>query len=84
MAIKQLSDAGTDGTKLGQSAADLIGFYGVAPVAQVAMSAYAAVATTRATTGAATYGLTSAQMNGVLDLVLAMRAAGVTNGLWST
>ncbi len=29
MATKELSDKGPDGTRLGQSAADLIGFYGL-------------------------------------------------------
>ncbi len=40
MATKlQLSDGGPDGTVMGQSASDLIGFYGVAtPVAQRASS----------------------------------------------
>jgi hypothetical protein len=28
MALKELSDAGPDGTRMGQSATDLIGFYG--------------------------------------------------------
>ena len=28
MAVKELSDKGADGTRLGQSSADLIGFYG--------------------------------------------------------
>ena len=28
MAVKELSDKGPDGTRLGQSSADLIGFYG--------------------------------------------------------
>lgn len=28
MALKELSDAGPDGTRMGQSASDLIGFYG--------------------------------------------------------
>lgn len=36
MAVKQLSDGGADGTKLGQSATDLVGFYGAAPVDQPA------------------------------------------------
>jgi len=81
---KQLSDGNPTGTVLGQDASDLIGFHGTTGTAQVALSATPAVATTRATTGAATYGLTSAQMNGVLDLVLALRAALVTKGLAST
>lgn len=28
MAVKELSDGGPDGTRMGQSSADLIGFYG--------------------------------------------------------
>jgi len=31
MAVKQLSDGGPDGSKLGQSASDLVGLYGVDP-----------------------------------------------------
>ncbi len=35
MAIKQLSDGGPDGTKLGQSATDKLGFYALAtPIAR--------------------------------------------------
>lgn len=45
MAIgKQLSDMNPDGTALGQSATDLIGFYGKAPVAQRANSVQASSA----------------------------------------
>jgi hypothetical protein len=84
MAQKQLSDGGPDGTVLGQGAADLIGFHGTTGTAQIALSATPAVATTRATTGAATYGFTSAQANGILDLVLALRAGVVTKGIAST
>lgn len=36
MAEKQLSDGGADGTVLGQSATDLIAFYGATPVDQPA------------------------------------------------
>jgi hypothetical protein len=36
MALKQLSDAGSEGTVLGQSATDLVGFYGADPVDQPA------------------------------------------------
>lgn len=35
--IKELSDKGSDGTRLGQTAADLISFHGVPPVAQSAL-----------------------------------------------
>ena len=34
MAVKQLSDGGPDGVKLGQSATDKVSLYGVTPVAQ--------------------------------------------------
>jgi len=37
MAVKQLSDGNPDGTQLGQSASDLVGFYGKTPIAQVAV-----------------------------------------------
>jgi hypothetical protein len=38
MTIRQLSDGNDDGTVLGQSATDLIGFYGIdTPVAQLAV-----------------------------------------------
>ena len=41
MAKTHLTDANPDGTSLGQSATDLIGFYGKAPVAQRASAAMA-------------------------------------------
>ena len=84
MATKQLSDGGPDGTVLGQSASDLIGFHGTAGTAQVALSATAAISTAAATTGAAIYGYTSAQANGIISLVNALRAALVTKGIAST
>jgi hypothetical protein len=34
MTVKQLSDGNPDGTKLGQSASDLLGLYGATPVVQ--------------------------------------------------
>lgn len=46
MGVKQLSDGGTDGTKLGQDASDLIGFYGATPVDQPALVADATDAAT--------------------------------------
>lgn len=84
MAAKQLSDGGTAGTVLGQSASDLIGFHGTAGTAQVALSATAAVSTAAATSGSAIYGFTSAQANGIVALSNALRAALVTKGLAST
>ncbi len=34
MAVKQLSDGGADGVRLGQSSTDLVGFSGATPVAR--------------------------------------------------
>jgi len=87
MAVRDLTDARTDGTNLGQSATDLVGFWGVAPVAQVAMSATPAIATTAAissSTSATCFGFTSAQANGIVSLINALRALNVTTGLGST
>lgn len=50
MAAKQLSDGNPDGTSLGQSASDKVGFYGNPPVAQPLAS----------TAGALTAGTTTA------------------------
>jgi hypothetical protein len=36
MAVKEISDGGPDGTRLGQSATDLVAFYGATPVDQPA------------------------------------------------
>jgi hypothetical protein len=49
MAVKQLSDGGADGVKVGQSAADLVGFYGFTPIVQPAATAQSAVASTAIT-----------------------------------
>lgn len=42
--VKELSDGGPDGVRLGQSAADLVAFYGTTPVSQRASSVQATVA----------------------------------------
>lgn len=60
MPTRQLSSADPDGTVLGQSASDLIGFYGVTPVARRAGSTLQAAitdssgGTANTTTGVAT------------------------------
>ena len=51
MAVKQLSDGSDDGTTLGQSAADLVGFHGASPsdqAASIALATNATIATTNA------------------------------------
>jgi hypothetical protein len=56
-------------------------FTTAAAIAQPSGSAQAALATTAATTGAATYGLTSAQANGVITLLNEIRSSLVNLGL---
>lgn len=71
-----------DGTVLGQSAtSSKVGFFAATPVVQPTSASQAAVTTEAATTGAATYGLTSAQMNGVVRLLNQIRSDLVTLGL---
>lgn len=87
MAVRELTDKRTDGTRVGQSSTDLVGFWGVSPVAQVSMSATPAIATTAAissSTTATCFGFTSAQANGIVSLINALRALNVTTGLGST
>lgn len=48
MAVKQLSDGNSDGTQLGQSSTDKVGFYGKTPIAR------GSAITTLATTPTAT------------------------------
>ena len=85
--IKNLTDGRSDGANVGQSASDLVGFWGVAPVIQPKASAYAAVATTaviNSSISASCFGFTSAQATAIITLVNGLRAMGVTAGLWST
>lgn len=51
---KELSNANSNGTSVGQSATDKVGFYGVTPIAQRSGSAQGAVATTAITPVATT------------------------------
>ena len=77
---RQLSDGDRDGTKIGQSATDKLGFYGVTPVAQRAGSAQAAVPTTAATS-TSPFGYSEAQANAIVALLNEIRAALVAAGL---
>ena len=67
MSIKQLSDGGSDGAKLGQSTADKIAFYGTTPVTQRASSVQATVASS------ASFGATQAALlNEIRDTLVAL------------
>lgn len=89
MAIKELSDYGPDGTRLGQSATDEVAFFGAAPVvrpsgsgqASVSTAAIASVSTAAVTTAAGFYGFaTAAQGNALLTAInsLVTQAASLT------
>lgn len=79
--VEYIGANGSGGMSLGLSTAELVSFHGVTPIAQPSGSAQAAVATTAATTGAATYGLTSAQANGVVTLLNEIRTVLVNKGM---
>jgi hypothetical protein len=55
MALKELSDGGPDGTRLGQSSTDLVAFYGGTPRARQAVPA--AITDASGGTGAVTNGI---------------------------
>ncbi len=80
MAVKQLSDGGSDGVKLGQSATDLVGVYGVTPIVQRSGAAQAAVITTAATSSTP-FGYSEAQANAIVALVNELRASLVAVGI---
>lgn len=71
MAVKQHSDARPDGQSIGQSASDLIGFYGETPVAQRSNIADVATSTiTTAATSTTPFGFaTSTQANNIAAIV---------------
>lgn len=73
MAARQLSDGGPDGVVLGQSSSDLVGFYGVTPVAQKAAAAQAAIVDAS--------GGTAAPTNGILTLTGTYNSAIIANAL---
>jgi hypothetical protein len=72
MAVNQLSDKNPDGTKLGQSASDLIAFYGTTPVSQRASSVQATIASS------ASFGATQAAL--VNEIVNTLTGLGLWKG----
>jgi len=67
--IKELSDGGPDGTRLGQSTSDLVGFWGATPVNQPADTNQFAITTTALTT--ITDIVTTASLTAALNAVVA-------------
>lgn len=83
MALKELSDKNPDGTRLGQSAADLVAFYGATPTSQPASASQAAPLASPVVSISATQWAfsSSAQAQQLLNTVIALRAALVTAGI---
>lgn len=81
MAVDELSKKNPDGTRLGQSASDLVAFHGVTPVAQA--SAITSLATTAVVTACGVFGFSSAaQASGLVTavnaIIVALNAKGLT------
>lgn len=78
----------TDGANsIASSSASTLGFFGASVVAQPALSAFAAVATTaviNSSVSASCFGFTSAQATALLTLANGLRAALVSLGLGAT
>lgn len=88
MGVKQLSDGGPDGTKLGQSASDLIGLYGATPVARFDYSSAisgASITSLVPLSGGSNYGFsTSDQVEQVQAFMSAVRTTLTDMGIWPT
>lgn len=69
MAVKELTDKGTDGARVGQSTADLVAFWGKTPVDQPAATNQFAVTTTALTT--ITDIVTTASVTGAVNAIVA-------------
>jgi hypothetical protein len=81
--IKQVSDGGPDGTTLGQSAADLISFYGTTPVSQRSSSIQTQTHATLASSASFTAGQASSYNSIVTSLnevIATLTALGVWKG----
>ena len=76
MALKELSDLNPDGTRLGQSAADKVSLYGVAPVAQRSGAAQATSLVGTASSTAVDTNLKAA----VIEIMNTLAAVGVWKG----
>lgn len=79
---KQLSDADSTGTTLGQSTTDKISFYGATPIVQRSGAAQAAVTTTAATTTSPWGFSTSTQADAIVTLLNEIRATLVAVNLF--
>jgi len=76
MTVKQLSDGGSDGVKLGQSATDKVGIYGTTPIAQRSGAAQATSLVGTASSTAVDTALKAA----VIEIMNTLAAVGLWKG----
>lgn len=81
MAVDQLSKNCVDGTTLGQTATDKVGFWGATPIVQPTNANQAAAGTTASTTTSPAGYTTTTQATNLALLVDAMRTALVNAGI---
>ena len=81
MAIKEHSDGGPAGNRLGQSSTDLIAFHGATPSDQRAHTAAVSASVAITGTSAGAFGFTETQANAIVTLVNECRAILVEKGL---
>lgn len=84
MALKELSDGGSEGTRLGQSTSDKVGFFGTTPVALQGGTALATITVTISTADTGFGFATSAGFNALVAQVEAIRAALAAYGIVKT
>ena len=82
MAARQISNGSADGTSIGQSASDLVGFHGASPVAQGAY--VASISTSWITTSLGFGFVTSDNASAALTLINAMRTILVNKGFMAS
>lgn len=82
MAVKELSDGGPDGTRLGQSTSDLVAFWGKTPIVQPAAAGQSTVSTdVFSLTGTYNSTIIITGLTALQTLVVAMRTALVDSGI---
>ena len=79
--IRELGDGGTEGTRIGKTAAALVGFHAATPSAQRASAALTASLSIFIYTGASLSANIAGLYGGILDALAEIRATLVAKGL---
>lgn len=78
MAVKQLSDGGPDGVRLGQSATDKVAFHGATPAVQIPVTTAPAATAATSTTP---FGYSQTQADAIVTWIRTIDAALKARGL---